>query len=431
MNIDGPGELLGSTDSSSDYEISLADVSINGDNLPPPIQDVPLSNNQGFFEARNEVTPNSSSLETYLRTQRFILDQGGLAETSFISNEECNESNGSLIDSVSPSDELAFQEYQRAELGKSLKYNNELASSIPTQLLNNFHCVQTTIDNSYTSQCQLSSTKDKLQLSNPFRASTSEENSLSLSLELLTKIEEYKTKTHEDFLDWKIALPKHFANQLGKLSEVFTLDLHSLKEGEYWFGPDFIITSNQSQVPEDAVFLGVITSEGSFGKKHLLLNGRNRVELNVGYTESVTKLIAVKVRNDGFFALYNKAKPAYQKVCAGPPDLFFDYNPDTVFVGKITSDQKFKVNIFGQDEVYDVDVFPNGCQVFYIDHLCKLQNIYSSRVVELTVLSDNVAIMDFNYSYACNVCDMCTAPGKYKSKFIDRVILAGVNPHYF
>ncbi|KAJ3255810.1 hypothetical protein HK103_006068 [Boothiomyces macroporosus] len=249
--------------------------------------------------------------------------------------------------------------------------------------------------------------------------------SLSVCPDLIAKFEVQKSKSLEGFSEWKTKVVDFHRENPGLMAQVFKVDLHSLKEGEYWFGPDFILNCNQHQAPIDSAFVRLITSEGCTGKKYLTAIGKQRVELKIGYFEQINNLLSIKVRDDGMLAMYDKTNPLYVKICSDPPDMFYDYNHDMVFVGIITPDEKIKVNIFGQDEVHDVDFYPNGCQVLYTDQLSKLQNVYKSRVVPLTIFSDNLALIDFNYSYTCNI------RGKYQTKHIDLYIPAGANPCYF
>ncbi|KAJ3314896.1 hypothetical protein HDV04_005317 [Boothiomyces sp. JEL0838] len=209
------------------------------------------------------------------------------------------------------------------------------------------------------------------------------------------------------------------------LSEAFKVDLNTLVRGEYWFGTDFIMGCNQQRAPKGAVFVGLIISEGTYGKKYLMLNGRERVELFAGYTEAVTDLETIQVSQDGKLIMYSKGKSSYQTVRNAVLSLFYDYNPEMVFIGLITPDRKFKVNILGHDEVIDLDYFGADCQIIYRDLLCIEQKTYPVRAVVLQIVSDDVAIADFNYSYACGVA------GKYVPKEFSFLIPAGVNPLYF
>ncbi|KAJ3310663.1 hypothetical protein HDV04_004710 [Boothiomyces sp. JEL0838] len=393
-----PEKLIPCSDNSSDDESNIAELSMDVDYLMTPAQMTPFIDiawGGELYCSGNSVTFDQSFSEICKAFEKPCLQQN-----SIVSNSDDDETLSSNVFSVTSSDQRAFEEMDDDSSDDSSEYIRILCKSNSNDKLNGS---KTTIIHEFTS----------------------EDFTIVLTDELIALIEEQKTKSLEGFLDWKAMIPQYFGNHLGLLAEVFRVHLPSLDEGEYWFGSDFIINCNKQQIPNGVQFVGLIISEGTAGKKFLLLNGRKKVELKVGYYEAITNVLAIKVHGDGMFSLYNKNKPSFQKVCAEPSDLVFDYNPRMLFLGIITKIGTFKVNILGRDQEHEIDFFGNGCQVIYTDRLTKLQNIYSARVVILKVLSSNIAIMDFNYSSACYI------RGEFDPKFIDIFIPAGANPHYF
>ncbi|KAJ3255370.1 hypothetical protein HK103_006289 [Boothiomyces macroporosus] len=413
----GPKEMITSTDSSSDDESIVTDTSMDGNQAAT--QMLPLTNNTWNIESP------------------------GLINTVFLEqDEEYDLSLSSYVISVSPSDEEAYQEEINGDVtdrssengctSTRSKLRDQRLSSRPMKkdFSNNAgeNCSYEIGNSSITKDCPPTSTS-KIEEKVPENASVDQnaksDFTISLSPELNALIEEQKASLIKEFIDWKAEIPKFFGNAFNLLSRVFGLNLNTLGEGAYWFGADFIMDSKKQIAPKDATFVGLILSEGSTGKKFLVLNGREPVQLIAGLTEVVTDLITIIVYDGGELAMYNKAKPSYLKVCAGPPDLVFDYNENMVFTGIITSDKMFKVNILGQDEELRLDVFGQHCQVLYVDQLSKLQKIFPVRVVILSIISERIAIMDFNYSYPCNIY------GKFRPEIIDLLIPAGANPYYF
>ncbi|KAJ3309544.1 hypothetical protein HDV04_005927 [Boothiomyces sp. JEL0838] len=387
---------------------------------------LPVFDNTWNWDFHNST--NNAMLEDVSREMLNTSQNESLtAENTINSDRDCNASVSSWIESVSPSDEEAFQEqggFSDDEWQESDDEDLSTDSMEASKKLTSHHNDRRFSNSKTTSRSCLFKSKRRT----PLKSATLEslpQSSITLSSDLIFEIEVQKAKACKHYMDWKVKLPKLMGNQLNLLSEVFRLNLNTLKEGDYWFGTDFIINSAQPQAPEGGVFVGLIQSEGCSDKKYLVIIGRKKVELKSGYIDAITSLQTIKVDDEGVLAMYNKTKPAFQKVCANPPDLFFQYNPDLVFVGSITPDQKFKFKMFGRDEVHDLVIFPGGCQIFYTDHLSKLQNIYPLRVVVLDVVSDNVAIINFNHSHACYI------RNKYQPKFIDFFIPAGANPDYF
>ncbi|KAJ3257526.1 hypothetical protein HK103_004435 [Boothiomyces macroporosus] len=368
----------------------------------------------------------------FSRIQEYVLNERLFTDTWSIAN---GESISSWMDSVSPSNEAPYQEFYGLPSDELCdKSSNSRLSMMKDGVSRQTNNGLPNIS-SHVEKCEFSNTSSRKCLqqttpntafkscTNTARGSMSTPCKIPPSKELIALIEQQKVKLCKEFLDWKAALPKYFGNRQNLLCEVFRVQLNSLKEGKYLFGSDFFI--NIAQAAKDSTYIGIIQSEGRSGKKYVVIPGRKPVELNLGYVEDVTELLTIKVHSTPVLSIYNKAKPSFQKVCAGPSDLTFDYNPRMIFVGNITSDQRFMVNILGQDVEFDLDIFPNGCQVLYSDHLAKKQKIFSYRVVGLTVLTENFALVDFNYSYACNIA------GKFQPKFIDLLIPAGANPYYF
>ncbi|KAJ3314894.1 hypothetical protein HDV04_005315 [Boothiomyces sp. JEL0838] len=436
MDWGSPKEMITSTDSSSDGESIVSDVSINGNEADAPI--LPLTSNTWNIE-------NSGVINTV------FLEQGGIIINNCLStsttpaktpHEEYDQSLSSYVISVSPSDEEAYQQEingdvtdlssengctsTRSKLGDQRLSSRPMKKDFSNNVgENSNHEIG---NSSITKGCSPTPTS-RIEEKVPENASVDQnaksDFTISLSPELNALIDEQKASLVKGFLDWKAELPKHYGNRLGLLSEVFRLNLKALAEGEYWFGPDFIMDSKKQIAPKDATFVGLILSEGSTGKKFLVLNGRERVELNEGYTEGITPLLTVQVNAYGILSMYNKDKVSYQNVCAGPSNLLFNYNPDMVFTGIITSDKTFKVKILGHDVEFNLDVFGNECQVVYIDHMATFQKIYPVRASVLNVLSERLALIDFNYSFPCNI------DGSIQPKIINILIPAGANPYYF
>ncbi|KAJ3253384.1 hypothetical protein HK103_000704 [Boothiomyces macroporosus] len=413
MDWDGPREMMTSTDSSSDDESSESVVSVDGNQIGT--QMIPLANNTWNGEHSRSIKRVCLSLgfpSVHTTVKRSLV----LESNTIISDEEFDESIPSSVFSVSPSDEEAYQQ----EINGDVTDNSSDGGRVSEK--SKLDCKK---KSNGSRELPVQATKSNPPKPIQGGRSVSKELLSALSPEMNAKIEEQKARSIEGFLDWKVELPQYFGNHFGLLSQVFRLNLNTLVKGEYWFGSDFIMDCNQDKAPKDATFVGLILSEGASEKKYLVITGRKKVELKEGYFEAITDILTIKVYDDGELALYNKGKPSFLKVCASPPDLFFNYDSDLIFVGIITSDKVFKVNVLGCDVEFQLDVFENECQVLYIDHLSKLQKIYPVRAVVLNVLSERLAMMDFNYSYACR------SDGKYKPKLIDVLIPAGANPFYF
>ncbi|KAJ3268085.1 hypothetical protein HDV01_003482 [Terramyces sp. JEL0728] len=259
------------------------------------------------------------------------------------------------------------------------------------------------------------------------------------SEEMLSRLLEQANATAvEQFLIWKTDIIELYNEPVSQLAQAFKIDLSTLECGQYVFGAeaDCQVKVASAASPQCPNRIGTIFSEGKSGKKELLiadgnLGQGNSFSLKFGFKHQINPNVILKLVTDDILVLYDTAKSTFTKVCANPPDLVFPYAADRVFTGEITMDRMFKVNILGKDEVFQIDQYQqNGStinQIFYKDEVSSVQKIYPYRVVELTAVTENVAIVNFNYAFAYNL----KLRGQTKPTTIKHPIFAGANPIYF
>ncbi|KAJ3267688.1 hypothetical protein HDV01_004444, partial [Terramyces sp. JEL0728] len=203
--------------------------------------------------------------------------------------------------------------------------------------------------------------------------------------ELPMLIESSKKNAAKQFIEWKTDLVEYYNTPFSLLTQSLRVDLSSLEKGQYWFSKDTIYPSTPipSIEAETSNLIGLIVSEGINDDKYLIIPGRKKELLKVGFQLQINESITIAVFNSGIFALYDISRPSFTQVISGPSDLMLPYKEELVFTGVITPDMKFRVKIFGKNEVLEVDHYDDIFQVFYTDPVSKLQKIYPYRMLQL------------------------------------------------
>ncbi|KAJ3271080.1 hypothetical protein HDV01_007093 [Terramyces sp. JEL0728] len=249
---------------------------------------------------------------------------------------------------------------------------------------------------------------------------------ISATKEISDKIHVAKKQAFDEFMQWKATLVGIYSDPCSLLALSFRVDLNTLEKGEYWFNADCIYFPNES-ITARANLLGMVISEGVGRDKYVQLNGRKSERLNEQYSFGIDETVTIKVFQGSIFGLFNTTRTPYTNVAAGPTNLLLPYNKDLVHVGEITPEMTLKVNILGNDEVFRIDQFDDTYQVFYTDPISSLQEIYPYKLVELTVVSETVAIINFNYAYAVGM----KSGYQMDAKVLETTVISGVNPFYF
>ncbi|KAJ3251909.1 hypothetical protein HK103_002014 [Boothiomyces macroporosus] len=421
--IQSPKEVLAYPNSISDHESNFAKASIKENYMDNP-KEYPISSckRKNDSDIENRLTHGKGSTEIDNPAKRLFKRQGDCN----IFNKDDESQSVSAHDEEDDHEPAARETTKESTLGES---DLDEINIVRDKDLPN-------ISGGENGEISICSDSDRsLQSNTPNPSLVALESSINksaklpitLDMKLMHEIETRKEKLKSNFMNWMARIPEHHAKKYTLLTEVFRVHLPSLKEGEYWLASDSIRKCDSDKTPNGVTIYGRIISEESIGKAFIIRNGEESVELRDGYCDAVTDQVTIVVLDGSYLAVHDRAKPSFKMVYARPSDLYFKYNPDMLFVGEITADGNVKVNILGREIVHPVDFYPNGSQIIYCDHLSRLQKIYPNRVVAVNVLSEYVAIVDFNYSYSCYTIEKSS----YIPKFIDIFIPAGTNPLYY
>ncbi|KAJ3269151.1 hypothetical protein HDV01_001729 [Terramyces sp. JEL0728] len=239
------------------------------------------------------------------------------------------------------------------------------------------------------------------------------------------------------FLDWQIDVAAQYNDEFSLLTQGYKLELSSLEAGTYTVGTsrycalkvlDSVLGS--PSCPEN---IGVITSYGEGEKKYLTLakdfeDGGKSFLLESGFVYYLTKLITLEVYKDNYFRIFDQSRSVYTDIMRNPPDLFFPYNPNLIFIGESANGFILRVNFYGRDLMLDMEYNSNTnlSAIIYTDPLAKLQRVYPVRAIDLVKISQKKFILNFNYSYATN-----SQKSILEINCISQPMLGGINPLYF
>ncbi|KAJ3271081.1 hypothetical protein HDV01_007094 [Terramyces sp. JEL0728] len=238
-----------------------------------------------------------------------------------------------------------------------------------------------------------------------------------------------KIKAKMDFLKWKGTVVDFYSAPFTLLSLNVVVNLSTLDKGEYWFSADHIYFPNEAEKldVDKSQLIGLIFSEGIDRDKYLVMNGKGRELLRDNYSYIVNETVSLRVFNGKMFGIYDIAKSPYTNVASGPEDLILPYSEDFIFIGEITNEMTFKVKILGDDHEFPIDHFGDTYQVFFVDQISKRQKCFPYKAVHLNVITETVALINFNYSFAIGLKD----GSRMDAKILQKDIIAGINPVYF
>ncbi|KAJ3317483.1 hypothetical protein HDV06_001539 [Boothiomyces sp. JEL0866] len=239
------------------------------------------------------------------------------------------------------------------------------------------------------------------------------------------------------FLNWQIDTIALFSDQFTLLTQGYKLELSTLEAGSYTIGTSRIcqlkVIKSMLGSPSCPDLLGTITSFGEGQQKYLTLSDQfkdsdKKLWLEPGFVYYLNEFVTLEVYNDNVFRIFDVSRSVYTDVMRNPPDLFFPYNSNLIFIGEAITDFLLKVNFYGKDLIFDIEYNSNTrlSSVIYTDPVAKLQRVYPVRAIDLIKISSKKFIMNFNFSYPTN-----TYRTVLEVNSIGQPMLGGANPFYF